>query len=200
MRKLIVLPLFQQYSSTTTASVWDNVVQTISKWRDIPEFIFIRDFPDHPLFINFLAKSINECIANNSQPDCILLSYHGIPSRYAETGDDYPNRCHKTTEAIQKIFPNETFIECYQSKFGKEPWIEPSTSDTLQALARQGKKHVMILAPSFTADCLETLEELENENREIFMKAGGQSYHYIPAANNNPLFIDALEDIIRSYL
>lgn len=200
MRKLIVLPLFQQYSSTTTASVWDNVVQTISKWRDIPEFIFIRDFPDHPIFINFLAQGINECIAKNGHPDCIILSYHGIPVRYAETGDDYPKRCRKTTEAIQKIFPNQTFVECYQSKFGKEPWIEPSTSDTLQALAQQGKKHVMILAPSFTADCLETLEELEVENREIFMKAGGQSYHYIPAANSDPLFIDVLEDLIRSYL
>ena len=80
--------LFQQYSSTTTASVWDNVVQTISKWRDIPEFIFIRDFPDHPLFINFLAKGIDACIAKNGHPDCIILSYHGIPLRYAKTGDD----------------------------------------------------------------------------------------------------------------
>ncbi|WP_042348320.1 ferrochelatase [Bacillus massiliigorillae] len=200
VRKLIVLPLFPQYSSSTTASVWDNVVITISKWRDVPELVFIRDFPDHPLFIDLLTNRIKECITKNGDPDCVVLSYHGIPVRYADTGDDYPKRCQKTTAAIQKQFPNVSIIECYQSKFGKEPWIEPSTSETLQALAQQGKKHVIILAPSFTADCLETLEELEEENKNIFMEAGGESYHYLPAANDDPLFIDALEDIICKYI
>lgn len=200
MRKLIVVPLFPQYSSTTTASVWDNVVKTISKWRDIPELVFIRDYPDHPKFIQFLAKGIEDYIDRNGHPDAIILSYHGIPARYAKTGDDYPIRCHKTTEALQKIFTNETIIESFQSKFGKEPWIEPSTSDTLQSLAQRGKKHVIILAPSFTADCLETLEELEEENKEVFINAGGNRYQYLPAANDDPLFIDALENIIRTYL
>lgn len=200
VRKLIVMPLFPQYSSTTTASVWDNVVRPLSKWRDIPELIFIREFADHPLFIELLANRINEHIAENGDPDCIVLSYHGIPKRYAETGDDYPEQCRKTTASLQKQFSNHVFIECFQSKFGKEPWLEPSTSETLQLLAQQGKKHVIVLAPAFTADCLETLEELEVENREIFMKAGGQSYHYLPAANDDPLFIDVLENIVRTYL
>lgn len=200
VRKLIVLPLFPQYSSTTTASVWDNVTKTISKWRDIPELIFIREFADHPIFIQLLANRIHACIVKNGKPDCIVLSYHGIPARYAETGDDYPEQCRKTTEALQKQFPDLSFTECFQSKFGKEPWLEPSTSDTLRSLAEQGKKHVIILAPAFTADCLETLEELEVENRDIFIEAGGENYHYIPAANGDPLFIDALEDIVRKHL
>lgn len=200
MKKCIILPLFPQYSSSTTASVWDNIVRNISKWRDIPEVIFIRDFPDHPLFIEMISNRIQENISINGEPDCIILSYHGIPIRYADTGDDYPERCRKTTEALQKQFPNHTIIECFQSKFGKEPWLEPSTSDTLATLAKQGKKNVIILAPAFTADCLETLEELEEENKEIFLAAGGKSYHYIPAANDHPLFINALENIVRTYL
>lgn len=200
MKKLIVVPLFPQYSSTTTASIWDNVVKSLSTWRDIPEIIFIRDYPDHPKFIRFLAKGINEYIHQNGNPDAIILSYHGIPERYAKTGDDYPLRCQKTTDALKKIVDHETIITSFQSKFGSEPWIEPSTSDTLQSLARHGKKHVIILAPSFTADCLETLEELEVENKELFLNAGGEKYQYLSAVNDDPLFIEALEEIIQPYL
>ncbi|WP_019241585.1 MULTISPECIES: ferrochelatase [Bacillus] len=200
IKKLIVLPLFPQYSSTTTASVWDRVVCSLSKSRDIPELIFVRDYPDHPFFVKFLTNRIQTSIDIQGNPDCLVLSYHGIPLRYAETGDDYPSRCRKTTDAIQQHFPNLHIIESFQSKFGKEPWVEPSTSDTLIQLAKEGYRNIMIMAPSFTADCLETLEELEVENKELFLDAGGQSYHYIPAANDDPLFIDALEDIAMSYV
>ena len=200
MQRLILLPLFPQYSSTTTASIWDHVNQTLSKWRDIPEVIFIRDYPDHPIWIKLLKKRIKQCTKQHGHPDALLLSYHGIPERYAVEGDDYPSQCLKTTLALKNELPNYTIITSYQSKFGKEPWLGPSTSDTLRHLAESGSKHVHIMAPSFTVDCLETLEELEVENRTIFMKYGGDNYHYIEAANDDPLFIECLVDLIKPYL
>ena len=200
MRRLIVLPLFPQYSSTTTASIWDHLNHTLSKWRDLPEVIFIRDYPDHPLWIRLLKKRIEQCTKENGHPDTLILSYHGIPERYANEGDDYPEQCLKTTLALKKELPNYNIITCYQSKFGKEPWLEPSTSNTLRQLAGNGTKHVQILAPSFTVDCLETLEELKVENRSIFMDNGGEQFHYIEAANDDPLFIECLVDLIKPYL
>jgi len=200
VRKLIVLPLFPQYSSTTTASIWDCVQQTMSTWMDIPEVIFVRDFPDQPKFIQLLTERVKACTKENGQPDALILSYHGIPKRYADTGDDYPERCRKTTEALRKQIPNIEIIESFQSKFGKEPWLKPSTSEILQKMAKEGKTYVQMMAPAFTADCLETLEELEKENFALFMEAGGQKYKYLHAANNHPLFIDCLEEIVRTYI
>ena len=200
VRKLIIVPLFPQYSSTTTASIWDSVQRSLSKWRDIPEICFIRDFADHPKWIALLSKRIQHGVSEFGTPDAIVLSYHGIPVRYAKSGDDYPTRCRKTTAALQKQFPNLFFIESFQSKFGKEPWLEPSTSETLNKLAQVGKTNIHIMAPAFTAECLETLEELEVENRNIFMQAGGKQYHYLQAANDDTLFIDCLEELVRPYL
>ncbi len=199
-RKLIILPLFPQYSSTTTASIWDHATQTISKWMDIPEVVFIRDFANHPKWIELLKKRIEDGTKTYGKPDVILLSYHGIPTRYASGGDDYPQRCHMTTQALKELLPDATIMTSYQSKFGKEPWLEPSTSDTLANLAQQGVKHVHITSPCFTADCLETLEELERENKQIFINNGGEEYHYLKAANDDPLFIDCLADILSPYL
>lgn len=200
VRKLIIVPLFPQYSSTTTASIWDSVQRTLSEWRDIPEVCFIRDFADHPKWIELLSKRIEDAIDAFGHPDVIVLSYHGIPERYAQTGDDYPNRCRITSDALRKKFPNLEFVESFQSKFGKEPWLEPATSDVLTKLAEEGKTNVWIMAPAFTAECLETLEELEVENQKLFMEAGGKSYHYLPAANDDPLFIDCLEELVKGYM
>lgn len=200
IRKLIVLPLFPQYSSTTTASVWDRVQKSISGWRDIPEVHFIRDYPEHPDYINVLKKKIVEASRKKGEPEVLVVSYHGIPKRYADTGDDYPEQCRATTKALQKLIPEYTIIESYQSKFGKEEWLAPSTSSTLRQLAQTGKKHVHVIAPAFTADCLETLEELDHENRQVFLDAGGQDYTYIEAPNDDPLFIDCLEDLVRPYI
>lgn len=200
VRKLIIVPLFPQYSSTTTASIWDSVQRSLSKWRDIPEVCFIRDFADHPKWVELLSKRIQNGLSEFGTPDAIVLSYHGIPLRYAHAGDDYPIRCRTTTDALRKQFPNLNFVESFQSKFGKEPWLEPATSEALKQLAQQGKKNIHIIAPAFTAECLETLEELEVENRETFMQAGGKQYHYLPAANDDSLFIDCLEELVQPYL
>ncbi|KMY44896.1 ferrochelatase [Bacillus sp. FJAT-27916] len=200
VRKLIILPLFPQYSSTTTASVWDHVTKEISKWRDIPEVVFLRDFANHPLWIELLKKRIEDGAKAYGKPDVILLSYHGIPKRYTFGGDDYPYRCHTTAQALKDRMPGINFMISYQSKFGQEPWLEPSTSEILIDLARTDVKNVHVISPCFTADCLETLEELAHENKQLFLDNGGESYHYLSAANDDPLFIDCLADIIKGYL
>lgn len=197
VKRLIVLPLFPQYSSTTTAPVWDQVATELQKWKAVPELIFIRDFPDQAKYIACLVNDINSYIDKHGEPDSLLLSYHGIPIKYAEDGDDYPHRCQLTTKAVEKHFPHLEIIQCYQSKFGNDPWLVPNTSDVLIELAEKGQKHVAIMAPAFTADCLETIEELEDEHKEIFLNAGGEKYHYISAVNSKPLFIDSLEELIR---
>ncbi|MFS8640924.1 MAG: ferrochelatase, partial [Symbiobacteriaceae bacterium] len=130
----------------------------------------------------------------------VVLSYHGIPQAYAESGDDYPAQCALTTEAIRARFPELKIVMGYQSKFGSDPWLEPATDDVLRDLARTGHKRVAILAPGFAADCIETLHELVVECAEEFEKAGGEQYDYLPAPNDHPLFIDCLEDLVRQYI
>lgn len=200
IKHLIILPMYPQYSSTTTAPIWDQVQQEISSWIDIPKISFIRDYPDHPKFIAANVSRIQTNIEENGTPDTVVISYHGIPVHYAVKGDDYEERCIKTTQALKRALPDLTFEHCYQSKFGNDPWLTPTTSETLERLAASGQKHVAILAPAFTADCLETLEELVMENAEIYRKAGGQKYYYLPAVNDDAAFIDCLEDIVRHEL
>jgi ferrochelatase len=197
MRRLVLLPLFPQYSSTTTAAVWDRTIRTVAKWRDLPEFLFIRDYADHTDYIDAIADRIRPYLAESAVPEALILSYHGIPVRYAEDGDDYPERCRKTTSALRAKFPNLKIIESFQSKFGKEPWLEPATSSVLRKLPADGIKNILITAPSFTSDCIETLEELQEENAAVFHRAGGIHYHYLPAVNDHPLFIDCLENLVR---
>ncbi len=200
VRRLLVLPLFPQYSSTTTAPIWSKVQQALADWRDMPEQIFIRDFPTHPKYVGLLAERISVYIAENGAPDALVLSYHGIPVSYAEAGDDYPAQCERTTDAVRARFPDLKVVLGYQSKFGNDPWLEPATDDVLKELARTGHKHVAIMAPGFVADCIETLHELEIEYAEEFAAAGGERFGYLPAANDHPLFIDCLEDLVRQYL
>ncbi|RYL92623.1 ferrochelatase [Sporolactobacillus sp. THM19-2] len=200
VRKLIILPLFPQYSSTTTASVWDSVRRAMSPWRDVPELIFIRDYPDHPLLIDALEARIRQCFSEHGTPDTLVVSYHGIPVRYARSGDDYPSRCMKTTEALIRRFPGLDVISGYQSRFGNEPWLTPATADILKSLPRAGKTRVCVIAPGFTSDCLETLHELKMDYAGLFRASGGETFHYIPAPNDSSLFIDCLENMIRNHL
>lgn len=200
VRRLIIIPLFPQYSSTTTAPVWDQIQKKMSTWRDIPSITFVRDYPDHPKFIDYLVYQIQTTIEEKGTPDALILSYHGIPLHYANTGDDYPIQCQKTTDNIKLHFPQLKIIQTYQSKFGNDPWLEPATDDIVKHLAATGHKHIFIMSPAFTADCLETLEELEMENAQYFKENGGEHYDYLPAANDHPLFIDCLEDLVRKYI
>lgn len=199
VERLIVLPLYPQYSCSTVAAVWDELARRLAKRRSIPSVDFIRDYATHPLYIAALTASMRRSFAAHGEPDLLLLSYHGIPERYASEGDDYPQRCRATTRELVSasgIAPGKVMMT-FQSRFGREPWLTPYTDETLKMLAKQGVKHIQVMCPGFAADCLETLEEIAVQNKAIFIGAGGEKYEYIPALNADALHIDMMEALIR---
>ncbi|WP_409306450.1 ferrochelatase [Pectobacterium sp. B1J-3] len=198
VKQLVVIPMYPQYSCSTTAAVWDGLAAQLRGYRQLPAIRFVRDYAEHPAYIAALKYRVEHAFAEHGEPDRLVLSYHGIPQRYAEEGDDYPERCRATTEALIAALgiPNEKVMMTFQSRFGREPWLTPYTDATLQALPTQGVKHLQVMCPGFAADCLETLEEIQEQNREIFLHAGGTSFHYIPALNDDPLHIDMLEQLV----
>lgn len=200
--KLVILPLYPQYSSSTSAAVWDAVARVLKGYRCLPSVSFIRDYAEHPTYISGLTQSIYRAFAQYGQPDRLILSFHGIPQRYAQLGDDYPLRCEETSNALRKevsMFGQQVMLT-YQSRFGREPWLTPYTDETLKSLPSQGVKHVQLICPGFSADCLETLEEIKEQNREIFLHAGGKKFEYIPALNDDEIHIDLLEQLVRTHL
>ncbi|KAA9000032.1 ferrochelatase [Affinibrenneria salicis] len=196
--QLTVLPLYPQYSCSTTAAVWDGLAQALTRYRSLPQIRFIRDYADHPAYISALRCSIERSFAQNGRPDKLIISFHGIPERYAQEGDDYPKRCAATVEALVNALalPHEQVKMTFQSRFGREPWLTPYTDETLKNLPSQGVKHVQVICPGFAADCLETLEEIKEQNREIFLDAGGSQFVYIPALNDDPGHIDLLQQLV----
>jgi len=202
VRKIIVLPLYPQYAAATTGSTFDAVTRELQKWRFVPELHFINNYCDHPPFIEALAKSVQENFDEYGKPEKLLLSYHGMPKRNLELGDPYFCFCQKTTRLLaEKLnLAKEDYITTFQSRFGYAEWLQPYTDKTLEELAQQGVKNIAIISPAFSADCLETLEELAMENREIFVHAGGTQYRYIPALNDRADHIAALTNIIQKHL
>ncbi|MGP2517018.1 ferrochelatase [Yersinia sp. 2545 StPb PI] len=197
--KLVVLPLYPQYSCSTSAAVWDAVARILKGYRRLPSVSFIRDYAEHPTYISALQQSVERAFAQHGKPDRLILSFHGIPKRYAQLGDDYPQRCEDTSRALRGklVLPAENIMMTYQSRFGREPWLTPYTDETLKSLPAQGIKHIQLICPGFSADCLETLEEIKEQNREIFMHAGGEKFEYIPALNDDEGHIDLLEQLIK---
>lgn len=191
---IVVLPLYPQYSCSTVAAVWDELARILAKTRRIPGVSFIRDYADDEHYIRALANSARAAFAAHGEPDLLLLSYHGIPQRYADEGDDYPQRCRDTTRELVSALgiAHEKVMMTFQSRFGREPWLTPYTDETLKMLAGKGVKHIQVMCPGFSADCLETLEEIAVQNREIFLEAGGQKYEYIPALNASEDHIDMM--------
>ena len=200
--RILVLPLYPQYSATTTASTFDAVTEELRRWRRVPELRFIGQYHSEPGYIAALAASIREYQQENGTPEKLILSFHGIPQRYAEAGDPYPRQCERTARLLAEALGLEEgrWQLTYQSRMGREPWLQPYTSATLEALAREGVRHVQVLCPGFAADCLETLEEIAMENRDIFLAHGGERYGYIPCLNDRPDHVEALAAIARSYL
>jgi len=197
---IIVLPLYPQYAGPTVASTFDAVVNTLQKWRWIPSLSFISGYHDNPKYIEALKYRVTEHIKQHGKPDKLVLSYHGMPQRFLEQGDPYYCFCHMTTRLLIESlgFEKNDYVLTFQSRFGKAQWLQPYTDVTLENLAKEGNKHIAIMSPAFSADCLETLEELEHENRAVFIEAGGEAYHYIPALNDDELHIEALVDVISA--
>ena len=208
---LIVLPLYPQYAGPTTASTFDAVSCELKKWRYVPSLSFINSYHDNPNYITALANTVSEHVTEHGKPDKLVLSYHGMPELFYQWGDPYYDFCKITTNLLKEellsrsqnkdlMLTDDNFIMTFQSRFGKATWLQPYTDETLESLAKAANKHVAIISPAFSADCLETLEELEHENREIFMQAGGEKYHYIAALNDRDDHIDAIVQILEPKL
>ena len=198
VRRLLVLPLYPQYCAATTASTFDEVTNTLQKWRWIPELRFINQYFEEEKYIETLASSVEDFWAKNGKPQKIIFSYHGIPKRYLTNGDPYHCFCLKTTRLVKEKMKlsDDQIMTTFQSRFGREEWLQPYTSETLKELPGKGIKDIHIISPGFSADCLETLEELEEENREYFIDSGGEKYKYIPCLNDNKEHLDFISHLI----
>ncbi|XKM13921.1 ferrochelatase [Orbaceae bacterium ac157xtp] len=196
-----VISLFPQYSTTTTQSVIDQINTITNNWQNAPNIAFLYDYADHPAYINALLEQIKSHFTKQTaEPDVLLLSYHGIPLRYIENRNDpYVQRCELTTQLLEselaKLYPQIEIKMVYQSRFGKDEWTTPNLSDVLIDLAKQ-QKSVAVMCPGFAIDCLETLYEIDIENREIFTQAGGKSFTYIPALNDNKIHCGLLKQLV----
>jgi len=200
-KKIIILPLYPQYSATTTASIFDAIADVLKSWRNIPELHLVKHYHDMPDYIDALAESITEHWQQKNRAEKLLFSFHGIPQAYFEAGDPYYCECHKTARLLaEKLNLNEEdWMLTFQSRFGPKEWLKPYTDITLKELANSGVKNVDVVCPGFSADCLETLEEINMRYREAFLVAGGEKFSYIPALNERPAHINTLVNIIQKY-
>ena len=197
--KITVLPLYPQYSGVTTGSTFDALAQELTRYRWIPELHFISGYHKHRLFIQALSDSIEQHIEQHGMPQRLLFSYHGTPLNCLEKGDPYFCFCSQTTRLVIEHMglDPDSVITTFQSRFGKAQWLQPYTSVTLQELAGSGIEKVAVVCPGFSADCLETIEEIECENREYFVEAGGKQYHYSPCLNDSAAHIDMMVALIK---
>ncbi len=199
--RLLVLPMYPQYSATTSASVFDGVARVLERTRNLPELRWIRGFHDDAGYIEALRHSVCAHWEENGRPDKLVMSFHGLPRRNLELGDPYHCECHKTGRLLAEALalrPQE-YVVTFQSRFGRARWLEPYTVNTLQALARSGVGRVDVVCPGFAADCLETLEEIAQEGRREFLTCGGRQFHLIACLNDTPPFIDALADLVERH-
>lgn len=202
--KILLLPMYPQYSATTTASVYDAVFPHLLNRRNVPTLRVVEPYFAHPGYIEAQAAVIKEAYEKfEKRPEKLVLSYHGIPEKYVERGDVYCCHCTETTLALREHLPEfaeEEIIHTYQSRFGKDPWLVPYTDETIQELAKQGHKEIAVVCPGFTADCLETLDEMGNEAQEEFEEFGGEKVHLIPCLNTHDIWIENLAQIVTEEL
>ncbi|RZU02533.1 ferrochelatase [Rivibacter subsaxonicus] len=195
--RILLLPLYPQYSATTTASAFDKVYEWASRQRRVPELRFVNSYHDDPGYIEALALSVLQHWQTNGRAERLVMSFHGVPERTLQLGDPYHCECLKTARLLAErlTLPPERVKVTFQSRFGKARWLEPYTEPTLVELARSGVKSVDLICPGFTGDCLETLEEIDQEARAAFLQAGGASFNYIPCLNDRHEFIAALAGV-----
>lgn len=205
--KIVALPLYPQYAGPTTGSCFDAISAELRQWRWVPELRFINSYFREDSYITALANSLREDIAVNGMPEKLLLSYHGMPKLFLTSGDPYYCQCLKTSRLVYEklkaqmgaalTLEKDDLISCFQSRFGKAEWLQPYTDKTLEQLPAKGVKNIAIACPAFSADCLETLEEIAEENKQVFLEAGGETYRYIAALNSRDDHIQALAEMVK---
>jgi ferrochelatase len=202
VQRVLFLPAYPQYSGTTTASVFDAVYRWGQAMRLLPEMRFVNRYHDDAGYIGALAERVRAHWAAQGQGEVLVMSFHGVPERTLQLGDPYHCECLKTGRLLAEALglPKDKVRITFQSRFGKAKWLEPYTEPTLIALAQQGVRHVDVVCPGFTSDCLETLEEIQQEAQEAFLHAGGERFGYIPCLNNSPAWIEALADLAERHM
>jgi len=198
---LIILPLYPQYASPTTATVCDEVFRSLMKLRWQPSLQIVSHYEENPLYIDAIVNSIKKKISEvNWKPDLIVASYHGIPKKYFDKGDPYHCYCMKTTRLLKEKFNSIEIMTTFQSRFGPQEWLTPYTDKTLEEIPKQGKKNILVICPGFASDCVETLEEIAIQGKETFVDAGGENFDLIPCLNDNEDHINLLKNLVDSYL
>ena len=199
---IVLFTLFPQYSATSSAPLYDAFAKWIPKQRNLPGLSIIRDYYQHPLYIQALAQSVRDFRAEHGGTEKLLMSFHGIPQPYADKGDPYADRCRITGQlvAAELGLAEDEWAISFQSRFGKQEWVKPYTDALLAEWAAQGVKSVQIMSPAFSADCVETLEELAIQNAELFLSQGGERYQYIPALNSRGDHLQLLNTLVQANL
>lgn len=198
VEKLIVLPLYPQYSATTTESVFDAVNTSLAEMDWKPDLYPVKQYFDSPGWVHSVATSIRNFQAQHGKADKLLFSMHGLPQRLVDAGDPYGRQCRESIDAVAEILKLKEECELtFQSRVGSAPWLQPYTDEVIIALAESGCRHMQVICPGFSVDCLETLEEIAIRYRDMFLKAGGEKFEYIPALNDSAAQISLLESVCK---
>jgi len=197
---LLILPLFPQYSGTTSGTIIEAVFDELKKWRWVPSIQVIGDYHDHPAYISAAAESVRRFWTQSQKPEKLVLSFHGIPKEYVEKGDPYEAQCQRTAALIAEALSLEkdSWLATFQSRLGRGEWLKPYTDEVLVKLGSEKLTSLDVLSPGFAVDCLETVDEIAHEGRKDFQNAGGGDFRYIPALNASTLQVEALSEIIFS--
>ncbi|MBF0625641.1 MAG: ferrochelatase [Magnetococcales bacterium] len=197
--RLLVFPLYPQYAGSTTGSTLEAVSRILTRRRVIPALRWAGPFHDHPAYIQALAVTVGPVL---TPEDHLLLSFHGLPQRHVDQGDPYAHQCRSTAERLAQALAltEDRWSMAFQSRFGRDQWLQPATDALLRDLPRQGRRHLVVACPGFVADCLETLEEIGRQGRETFLQAGGASFRMVPCLNDHPQWLAALAALVRQEL
>lgn len=200
--EIVLLPLYPQYSATTTGSIFDQLAALNRRRRNIPQIHLIKHYHQHPLYIEALASSVRSYWQQHGQGQCLLMSFHGIPQRNVDLGDPYYEHCLATATLLAQALDlqQHQWTMSFQSRLGRAQWLQPYTSETLEKMPADSITHVDVICPAFSADCLETLEEMEEENRQVFIAAGGSKYGLIPCLNDSDEHIQMMAEVLLDYL
>ncbi len=199
--RLLLIPLYPQYSATTTAAAFDGIASVMRQERWMPELRWVNHYHDHPQYIAALAASIRKHWNQHGKADRLMMSFHGIPERYVRNGDPYRCHCYATARLVAERLElaDDEYHVTFQSRLGREPWLQPYTDHTLERWGGEGVETVQVICPGFAADCLETLEEIQMENAQLFQEAGGKSLEYIPALNDSDAHVELMAELVMTH-